>query len=766
LRLTGGGGNLSSTSALQGFTGVGRKEVKKKRGREGRLTCHCENDILKNQQSCHPELVSTRSLAHQRNHSQYLASAECAGSLYNRKRKAFPIVILPFRLSIKTAFTLAEMMVVMLILSIVMAAFAPVMTTRSKTAKDSPWRYAANQTDAYYGTGAAQTAMIGQPKAGTTDNAKLVINVTDTLNEKSHILLKRNNDILGRIFIKENNLIFGNNLKNLTGDFNTIIGKGSLLNNISGSKNTAIGFGTLTSNQNTDENTAIGYNAMNYANGTRNVGIGPEALNYANGAYNTGIGYQALNNTSGSNNIALGSYSMASSTGSYNVALGTSTLRKTTGSRNIALGEYALNSNTSGGNNIALGTQSMLVNETGEYNISLGYYALMDNKTGSNNIALGNLALNHNTASNNVAIGNTALSSNTSGSNNIALGTYALNRNTSGGYNVGLGYEALNNNLNGSNNVAMGQTTLTKNTSGSWNVALGMNALANNTTGTDNVAIGWYALSDNSTGKDNIAIGESSCRYVTGSNKTCIGYSSGPSSSDPWRADDVERVFIGGRSKFNGGAAVLEVHNSGDSINGFATKDATVVINGNLLVKGGVITTLWRSGGGGTDNINLYGRSSGQMEPFWPEGAQWLVGRYGNDSTRGTFRSFYSNNTISDARLKYIGKESTSGLDKIKELKVFNYTFKKDEKKTPRVGVIAQDLQKIFPDAVTKGEDGYLQIRMEDMFYALVNSVKEIAAKIDIFDKRIKALENENKLLKEQNKEIMERLSKLEKAKN
>jgi hypothetical protein len=87
-------------------------------------------------------------------------------------------------------------------------------------------------------------------------------------------------------------------------------------------------------------------------------------------------------------------------------------------------------------------------------------------------------------------------------------------------------------------------------------------------------------------------------------------------------------------------------------------------------------------------------------------------------------------------------------LEKIKQLKVFNYTFKDDKKKTPRVGVIAQDLQKIFPDAVTKDEKGYLLIRMEDMFYALVNAVRELAnrdaakdAKIKELEKRIQKLE-------------------------
>ena len=38
-------------------------------------------------------------------------------------------------------------------------------------------------------------------------------------------------------------------------------------------------------------------------------------------------------------------------------------------------------------------------------------------------------------------------------------------------------------------------------------------------------------------------------------------------------------------------------------------------------------------------------------------------------------------NAFSDKRLKYVGNEFVSGLDKIKQLKVFNYTFKDDKRK-------------------------------------------------------------------------------------
>ena len=112
--------------------------------------------------------------------------------------------------------------------------------------------------------------------------------------------------------------------------------------------------------------------------------------------------------------------------------------------------------------------------------------------------------------------------------------------------------------------------------------------------------------------------------------------------------------------------------------------------------------------------------------------------------------------TSSDRRLKNVGKEFLGRLEQIRKLEVFNYTFKDDKSMTPRVGVMAQDLQKIFPDAVIKGEDGFLRIRMEDMFYALVNAVKQN-------DKRITELEKQNKELVKQNQELLKRISALEK---
>lgn len=137
--------------------------------------------------------------------------------------------------------------------------------------------------------------------------------------------------------------------------------------------------------------------------------------------------------------------------------------------------------------------------------------------------------------------------------------------------------------------------------------------------------------------------------------------------------------------------------------------------------------------------------------------------------------TFYSK--TSDRRLKNVGEKYTAGLEELKKLDFYHYTFKADKDNTPLVGVMAQDLQKVFPDAVTKGEDGYLRIRLEDMFYAVINAVKEldakvsqivadvagISSKVDEQQKIIEAQQQKIEELEKVNADFEKRLAKLEK---
>ena len=197
----------------------------------------------------------------------------------------------------------------------------------------------------------------------------------------------------------------------------------------------------------------------------------------------------------------------------------------------------------------------------------------------------------------------------------------------------------------------------------------------------------------------------------------------------------------------------------------------TVFIPGNLIAQGNV--QLGSSG----HNVGIFptstatpaNRKNTYFIPDRVDGGEWgnILGRWGNPM------SGYN----SDRRLKNVGEKYTAGLDELKKLEFFHYTFKKDENKTPMVGVMAQDLQKVFPDAVTKGDDGYLRIRLEDMFYAVINAVKEldskiaqivenvnnINSKIEEQQKVIDAQQNRIDELEKQNADFEKRLAKLEK---
>ena len=692
------------------------------------------------------------------------------------------------------AFTLAEMMVVMLIMSIVLAAMAPVMTTKNKVDNSSPWKYSPNNSsDAYFGQGASMRAMIGQLNGEDTDNGKLIINNLGS--SFSHILFKNGNTILGDLYLNGTSLVLGNRQgNNPIGNENINIGHDNWpAGTITGSSNITIGDASMTSLTTGSHNIGLGTTLLAVTTGEHNIGIGDDSLTNITGNGNIAIGGNANPNTANANKtIAIGANSVAGSLGAIAIGSsiesgeGTETNGATArGGFSIAIGNGAISNydNSVNGLSIAIGTDAKANSEddNGNAAIAIGYGAESNssstiaigttaNATGGSAVAIGNEAKA--TGGRSIAIGpsngrwdgDNEGSTMAAGENSIALGIGAYSVGTASiaigndshassnhgiaiGYNaeakdeaIAIGKDTYISRLNGGIAIGAGARSgaTDSNMYGDYAIAIGKNAKA----GSDNgVSLGYNAGSSTK-GYNNTAIGAGACQYVTGSNKTCIGANSGPTSSNgsDWASDDKERIFIGSQSKFNNAPAVLEVHNTKDTGLG-ANKDAAVVINGNLIVKGGVISTLWTDGGGDDDDINLYGKTSGQLEPFWNKaGTPDYVEKYSSNG-HGKFKAFSGKREYSDRRLKYVGKDNNDGLAKIKQLKVFNYVYKKDTTKTPHVGVIAQDLQKVFPNAVQKGKDGFLTIRMEDMFYAVINAIKELDAKYQAQEKRINELE-------------------------
>jgi hypothetical protein len=54
---------------------------------------------------------------------------------------------------------------------------------------------------------------------------------------------------------------------------------------------------------------------------------------------------------------------------------------------------------------------------------------------------------------------------------------------------------------------------------------------------------------------------------------------------------------------------------------------------------------------------------------------------------------------------------------------------------------VAQELAKSFPDAVTKGSDGYYSVNTDPVFWASVNAIKELKAENDALKARLDAIE-------------------------
>ena len=129
----------------------------------------------------------------------------------------------------------------------------------------------------------------------------------------------------------------------------------------------------------------------------------------------------------------------------------------------------------------------------------------------------------------------------------------------------------------------------------------------------------------------------------------------------------------------------------------------------------------------------------------------------------------------SDARLKNIEGVYTKGLKEILQLKPITYHYKnvgerkfKDEViNTLGVGYSAQDVQKIFPEAVGMDPDGYLNFDMHSILVAYTNAIKELNQKIEDQQKGMESQENKNaeqqKLIEEQQKTILQLKDSVEK---
>jgi trimeric autotransporter adhesin len=421
--------------------------------------------------------------------------------------------------------------------------------------------------------------------------------------------------------------------------------------------------------------------------------------------------------------LALTSAALTGTTDSatpFETALGTDAGAVNTGVNNVFVGFEAGNDNTSGTNNTALGYQALDVNTTGASNTAVGSSSLGANTTGADNTAVGKSALDANTTgTNNVAMGVDALGANTTGANNAAFGYLALNANTTPAGNNAFGRSALLVNTTGANNIAVGNFALAGNTTGSRNTAVGNQALEANTTADNNTAVGADALKANTTGADNTAVGYAALdANTTGIRNTAVGNSAGEDITT-----GVENVCIG----YFAGAWTSGITTGNYNTHiGTNTKPSAVGVDDELVINAG--------GAGATGK----GTNTG------------FINAGGGGVYQGNNSSSWS--TTSDQRLKKNIVDNTEGLDKVSAIRVRNFEYRTEEEITDlpshtvinktgvQLGVIAQELQQVCPDCVKEETTGVLSVDSDNIFWHMVNAIKELSAQVTALQAEVNTL--------------------------
>jgi len=102
--------------------------------------------------------------------------------------------------------------------------------------------------------------------------------------------------------------------------------------------------------------------------------------------------------------------------------------------------------------------------------------------------------------------------------------------------------------------------------------------------------------------------------------------------------------------------------------------------------------------------------------------------------------------TFSDARLKDVIAEYEYGLDEIMSIRPVIYRYKEDNdlqiaSDSEYVGVIAQEIEEIIPEAVEENASGHLMVNGDSINYAMLNAIKMLKAEVNVLKKRIDELE-------------------------
>jgi hypothetical protein len=304
---------------------------------------------------------------------------------------------------------------------------------------------------------------------------------------------------------------------------------------------------------------------------------------------------------------------------------------------------------------------------------------------------------------------------------NTAEGQSALVSLTTGGYNTAVGFLSLESNTDASFNTAIGAGTLLAST-GQQNTATGAGALLTNTSGAANTANGTFTLFSNTTGGGNVAVGSFALNdNIAGTNNTAVGYLALRDNL----GDENTGIGIGALESNTSGSFNTAVGTfAGDAL---STGDNNIDIGYNVVGLAGESNTI-RIGNNDITDTFIRGISGTTIA----SGDAVLVASNGHLGT-----------LTSSARFKDAIKPMDRASKALFSLKPVTFRYKKeiDPACIQQLGLVAEDVEKINPDLVTRDAEGKVNaVRYDQVNAMLLNEFLKEHKTVQELKKEVAAL--------------------------
>ena len=245
-------------------------------------------------------------------------------------------------------------------------------------------------------------------------------------------------------------------------------------------------------------------------------------------------------------------------------------------------------------------------------------------------------------------------------------------------------------------------------------------------------------------------------KYMPNSNTLDIRAITDNQSSDYSTPIQIGDVQINGKSVYHKGNLTKLSQLTDDVVSGNYLPLSGGTINGNLDVTNNLNVGGNLQGG----YFGLYSSASNPYLKLTFSGANWYVQVYNNYLYLGngiskSVRIDSSGNLLtgggvtmySQRSLKNVVDERGLSLEELRTIKPTRYTWKDGRDSSIHFGGIADDIQQVLPEVVYKTKEGVLTMDYGNAGFAIASSL--IKPVVD-HEQRIKALEKENELLKQE----------------